>query len=60
MRKNGIIGFFIIAGFTFFSVPPTAQGEEDISGNAIENQKCLQCHGKQFYSYYNDWVEPGC
>ncbi len=35
MRKNGIIGFFIIAGLIFFSVPLIAQGEEDISENAI-------------------------
>jgi len=37
--------------------PVFCQEGDEMPENVIENQKCFQCHGDRFYSYYNDWVE---
>jgi hypothetical protein len=31
--------------------------EERISPYVEENQACLNCHGSDYFSYYNEWVE---
>ncbi len=42
-----------------FNQPVFSQEGKEIPENVIENQKCFQCHGDRFYSYYNDWAERG-
>lgn len=57
MKKHGSFGFVPLICLMFFALSLTAQDGNKVSENVTANQKCLQCHGKLFYYYYNDWVE---
>jgi len=57
MKTYGIPGFILIFCLMCFSISLHAGEDSEIPENVTENQKCFQCHGQQFYYYYNDWVE---
>lgn len=53
--KPGKIMMLLLLLMAVLIVP--AQEEGEIPENVPENQKCLKCHGQNFYYYYNDWIE---
>jgi Doubled CXXCH motif (Paired_CXXCH_1) len=53
--KQTIIVILLFLGVTAFSMANMTQ--DSIPENALENQKCMKCHGKAYYSFYNDWIE---
>lgn len=43
--------------FLLILIPGRTQDEQETPDHVKENKTCLQCHGNQYYYYYNDWVE---
>lgn len=42
--------------FLFLPVLSVAQEEAEAPAYIEENQDCLKCHGKKYFSYFNEWV----
>ncbi len=51
MRFLLLIPVLLMAGIAW------GQDDNEVPENVIENQKCLKCHGDNFYTYYNEWTE---
>lgn len=56
-NKETRLSGLIILVFLIFITGTRARNNDSIPENVIENQKCLKCHGDNYYLYYNDWTE---
>ncbi len=55
LSKKLVLLVLCSLAFTFaYSQDDTDEG---VPENVEANQKCLRCHGQEFYYYYNDWLE---
>lgn len=48
-----IIIWYCLAGTMTYSQENT----DEIPENVQANEQCFECHGQDFYYYYNDWIE---